>query len=163
MHPPYFITCNVFKESHIKPSQPEFNVVLDTDLPRFHQTQDIYLAGKDYSNLNCGPKLCTIFPFPDNTVILPVWIKIMMVVIILWSQITVESRIDVFKRPRPLRSSLCNHDNDIGSEKCLSAHCASLAWCYLPFDVRAGINFYLISDRYKLDVTIACTHSSLSL
>lgn len=39
----------------------------------------------------------------------------------------------------------------------------TLACCCLPLDAKAGINFYVISDRYKLDITIAGSHSSLSL
>lgn len=113
--------------------------------------------------INCGPQLRTIFLFLDTKIKLPVLIQIMKVVTILWFQITLESRIGAFRRLRPLGSSLSNHDNCIDSEKCLSAHCDFLACSSLPFDTRAGINFYLISDKHKLDITIAGSHSLLVL
>lgn len=79
---------------------------------------------------------------------------------ILLTQITFERRVASFKRLRLLGSSSSNHDTDIASENRMNVHRDSLSCSCLPFDTKAGINFYLISDKYKVDTTIASIHYS---
>lgn len=149
-HPPYFIICSVFKESHIELRQLEFNTVLDTDLSRFHKTQVIYLTGKVHSNLICVPKLCTIFLFPDTTVILPVWIKISYEYFMTSNHSRKQNRCfqEAETPSPPPKAHFSIMTMVLIPKNHFSAHCDSLVCCSLPFDTRAGINFYLISDRY---------------
>lgn len=150
VHPTYFIVGNVFEESHIDRTKiAEFNAVFNTGLSRFHQTKVIYLTGNDHRNRNCGPKLYTSFLFPDATVNLHVWSKIVKFMTILWLQVTLESRIDALKSLRPFGSPLFYHDNSIDSKKSLSSHCSSLASCCVPFVSRPGVIFYLISEKVQ--------------
>lgn len=135
-------------KNHIKPAS---DAVLNTDLSRSHEAQVIYLPGQDHSNWNWSTKSCTMFLFPHTTIKQPVWIKIMKVMTNLWLQITLESRIDAFKKLRSLGRSLSNRDYGIHFKKCLSAHCGSdlllfFFWCYVW-------NYFLshfrqVQDRY---------------